>query len=342
MKTHTIVLIGLGATGVAMGTSLARRPDCKIVGAADVDPSKAGQRLGALISDESSDVVVVDSIRALPDADIAFVATTSFVRDLEATLTDLARRKMNVVSICEELGHPFRSHPDLSERLDKVARDNGVSILGTGCNPGMLMDSLPTVLSSLTQRVSRVEIRRTADMSGYGAILRKFGLGLDSEAFQEAQSAGHVVGHVGFEQSVQALAAALGWELDEIVVDDPEPAFISERARHGDHFTIEPGTIAAVRHAVQGRRDGVVMIDAAIHFGFFEEYDPVDPGDHWLIHGEEQMLELRASSGFDSFLSTIAVASNSITAVADAPAGLRTMGDLPIGAVASKGALRTL
>lgn len=345
-ERHRMMLVGLGATGVAIGRSLARRRDCELVAAIDVDPARVGRDLGDVLGGPRSGVEVVGSIddlpvTSVPPADVAIVATTSLLSALEPTVTPLLERGTNVVSICEELGYPHERHGEIADRLDRVATRNGVSIMGTGCNPGFLMDTLPLLLSGLTQRVDRVEIRRTASMSGYDAILAKFGLGETVEAFDAAQSQGMIVGHIGFEEAAGALAAGLGWTLDEIVVDPVRPAFVAPETRHGVHREIAAGTVAAVVHTARGYRDGECLIDLAIHFGIFEDGDPVEPGDHWRIHGEEQLIEIAAPGGFDSFLSTVSVASNVATALVDAAPGLRTMADIGANEVAAKGARRT-
>src|SRR5690606_35369153 len=96
---------------------------------------------------------VVATISEAPSADIAFVATTSFIAQVEPTILELIERDMNVVSICEELGFGFFDHTEIALRLDTLARQHGVTVLGTGCNPGILMDTLPIALSSLTMDV---------------------------------------------------------------------------------------------------------------------------------------------------------------------------------------------
>ncbi|MFF8844051.1 hypothetical protein ACF08N_15235 [Streptomyces sp. NPDC015127] len=141
---------------------------------------------------------------------------------------------MNVVSICEELRDPGLSHPELVERLDRAAKLNGVSVLGTGCNPGGLMDTLRVVVSGLTTRVESIAIRRTADMSRYGAILAKFGLGLSPDEFLARRDMGRVRGHVGFAQSIAAIARGLEWTLDKIEVDAAEPDIVAAEDRQGD------------------------------------------------------------------------------------------------------------
>jgi hypothetical protein len=342
MQTVSVVLVGLGSVGVDVGRTLSRRDDCVVLGALDIQPAMHGRQVGAVLGVGGPQGVVVGSIGALPKADVAFVATKSFVEPIEPLITDLLSHGYNVVSICEELGYPARAHPEFSARVDEVARANGRSVLGTGCNPGMLMDTLPLLLSSLTQRVESVQIERATPMVHYGHILGKFGIGLTEVDFVQAQDEGRVIGHVGFTESIAALASGLGWVLDTIEVDDPAPAFLTDSERIGDNIIVAPGTIAAVRHAARGIRDGEPVIDVAIHISFFEDGDPVVPGDRWLIEGEEQNLEFLAPRGLDSLQSTVAVASNAVTAIVDAMPGLRTMADLPVAAVAAKGARRIL
>ncbi|MDH6198561.1 hypothetical protein M2272_005220 [Mycobacterium frederiksbergense] len=340
MSVIRVALVGLGATGQAIGSSMSRRMDCRIVGAADPRPELIGTDVGHVLGVGPLGVAVVGDTADLPDADVAIVATTSHVAQVADIAVPLLERSVNVVSICEELAYPWYSHPDVAARLDFAAKSNNVSVLGTGANPGMIMDTLPLLLSSLTQNVNSVVIRRQTDMSRYSAILSKFGLGLTPEEFAAATADGAVIGHVGFEQAIAALAGGLGWQLDKIIVDPVRPAFVTDSRRVGTHLALEPGTIAAVRHAARGMRGGRHMIDLEIVFGFFEDRDEIRPGDSCRIEGDEQTVEINAATGFESFLSTIAVAANAATAVVDARPGLLSMADLPVVAIASKGGRR--
>jgi 2,4-diaminopentanoate dehydrogenase len=202
----------------------------------------------------------------------------------------------------------------------------------------MIMDTLPLLLSSLTEQVRSVRICRTADMSRYGAILSKFGLGLTQPQFDAAVDAGTVIGHVGFEQTVSALAAGLGWTLDEIAVDPVRPSIFASERREGEHCRIEPGSVAAVLHAARGMLRNETVIELAINFGIFTDNDPVEPGDVCTIEGAEQVIEVAAKRGYESFLSTVAVAANVVTAIVDAEPGVLSMSDLPVRALACKGA----
>jgi 2,4-diaminopentanoate dehydrogenase len=336
MRPVRVVIVGLGATGLAIAEALASRTDCRIVGAADTRPEMAGASLSSLATGAPS-VTVASSVDDLPDADVAVVATSSWVEGVEPTLSALLSRGTNVVSICEELREPGLSHPDVVDRLDRVARLNGVSVLGTGCNPGMLMDTLPVVLSGLTTGVESIAIRRTADMGRYGAILAKFGLGLSPEEFLVRRDEGRVMGHVGFAQSIAAIARGLEWTLDHIEVDPVEPDVIAAEDRRGEHLLIPGGTVAGVVHRARGIRSGACVVELATRFGIFASDDDVEPGDTLTLVGREQRITVDAPDGYESFLSTVAMACNAVTAVAEAAPGFRTLLDLPVSALASKG-----
>lgn len=310
--------------------------DVEVVGATDCNPAVVNHDLGELAGHGHIGVTIVDDPNKLPPADLAIVATTSNLNDVVGIVVPLLQRSYNVLSICEELAYPWSSHPDVSRQLDSTARECGVTVLGSGANPGVLMDTLPLLLTGLTQRVDRVVIRRRTNMSRYGAILSKFGIGLTPQQFSDAQESGDVVGHHGFEQAIGALARGLGWSLDAIEIGRVSPVQVSDTIRAGQHITVEPGQISAVTHAASGVCDGHSVIDLEIMFGFFDPSDSVSAGDDYRIEGD-QVIELTSPIGFESFVSTVAAAVNVATAVIDAPSGLLSMGDLPARALASKG-----
>ncbi|MFJ4207913.1 hypothetical protein ACIPY2_05540 [Paenarthrobacter sp. NPDC089675] len=321
-----VLLIGLGAIGRAVGTRLVAVSHCRVVGA--VDPAAGAGDLAAVVHGADPAARIVPALAEAPDADVAFVATTSFVSEVEPIINALLDRGLDVVTICEQLGFGFFDHGPVARRIDARARAAGRTVLGTGCNPGILLDTLPMLLSSLTTDVTGVTIRRTAEMSGYGGILSKFGFGLTAAQFAAQREAGGVIGHVGFRESVAALGEGLGWGLEEIVVDEPEPVLFTEHPRATPHLTLEEGTIAVLRHSARGLVGGQVVIDAAIDFGIFETADGFPEGDNWRIESGFQTLQF-SSTRVDSYASTVAVAANVIPSIPGAAPGLLTMADLP-------------
>ncbi|MDR6507620.1 hypothetical protein [Arthrobacter oryzae] len=321
-----VLLVGLGAVGRAVGALLVGASQCRLVGA--VDPATGPGDLASVVPGADPAARVAAGVADAPDADVAFVATTSFVAEVEPIINALLDRGMDVVTICEQLGFGFFDHGPVARRIDARARAAGRTVLGTGCNPGILLDTLPMLLSSLTTDVTSVTMRRTAEMSGYGGILSKFGFGLTATQFAAQRKEGGVIGHVGFRESVAALGDGLGWSLDEIVVDEPAPVLFTEHPRTTPHLTLEAGTIAVLRHSAKGLVDGRVVVDAAIDFGIFETADSFPEGDSWRIDSGFQTLQF-SSSRVDSYASTVAVAANVIPSLPGFPPGLLTMADLP-------------
>ncbi|KAA1427839.1 hypothetical protein F0U47_10475 [Nocardioides antri] len=90
-------------------------------------------------------------------------------------------------------------------------------------------------------------------------------------------------------------------------------------------------------HRARGVLAGEPVIELATRFGIFEADDDVEPGDSLTIVGREQTIEVNAPAGYESFLSTVAMAANAVSPVAAAEPGFRTVLDLPVAALASKG-----
>jgi hypothetical protein len=334
-----VALVGAGATGLAVGRALAGRADGELVAVIDTDPAKAGRPLAELLDGAPAGVVIGDDLAALGGEriDVAVVTVGSTAASVAPALERLAAAGIDVITLCEELAYPWLDAPQVAHQLDRHARRHGTSMLGTGANPGFLMDTLPIVLSAAMQSVERVAIERTTDLSAYGPLLGKFGFGLPPDEY--ARRVGDdIVGHIGFRQSIAHLAHALGWELDAVEVEDPEPLVVSATERTGAFLELPAGTVAAVRHGAHGVVGGERVISCRANFGFLRPEDGLPPLDRWRLEGGGRTVTLEAPSGFDSWETTLAVLVNLIGAVAAAPPGLLTMSDIPVGAMAAKGA----
>jgi 2,4-diaminopentanoate dehydrogenase len=330
-------LTGLGATGVAIAASLAADPGCELVEAVDSSARLRGRALSELVAGYAGNVVVHSDIDSSITADVAIVCTSSRLAEVVPVIESLLEAGCHVLTISEEMGFPAWTDSAATRRLDKAAVARGLSVLGTGCNPGMIMDTLPAVISGLLLEVRRIEITRSADMSRYGRILAKFGLGLRPPIFDGEVRSGRVVGHIGFAQSISSLASTLGWRLDRIEVDPVTRARVADAPRTGEHLKIQPGTVSIVRHCARGLVAGQVRIDIRACFGVFAPGDDLPRGNTLTLVGAEQTLRIVVPDGFESFLSTVAMAANCAQVMPYLQPGVRTMADLTIGQIASKG-----
>ncbi len=323
-KKIRVIHFGLGSIGSGIAHVIAARSDFQIVGAIDTDPEKKGKdlgqavglnrNLGVKISDDAAKVLKTK-------ADIVVHSTRSYLDQVEPQLTAIIRARHNVVSTCEELAEPW-THAQSASRLDALAKKNGITVLGTGINPGFMMDTLPIFLTGLCQEVRGVRVSRIVDASERRQQLQeKIGTGLTVEEFK-MQAAKKEIRHVGLTQSVSLIARALGWKLSRIE-ETIEPVIAQQLVRT-EYFKVPPGRVTGVRQLGYGIKSGqrVIELDLQISVDAGENLDEMwidgTPEIHSVVHGVH------------GDLSTAAIAANAIRRVVDAEPGLVTMADLPI------------
>ncbi len=318
---------GLGPIGCHIARVAATRDGIQIVGGVDIDPAKTGQDLGKVCGMNRLLGIPVDrTLEAALNrtgADLVVHSTGSHIAEVMEQLNTLIDAGLDVVSTCEELSYPWSSHPQEAASIDAKASERGVAVLGTGVNPGFVMDTLALVLSGVCQQVSSVRICRVVDTSKRRVQLqRKTGAGATLTEFQRRVAAG-TLRHVGLPESLQMVAAGLGWRLDK-VQDLIEP-IVAERSLRSEYFTVEVGQVAGVRQTARGLLGGkeVISLELRMELGASESYD--------LIHLEATpVVDLRIAGGIHGDLATAAIVVNAIPRLVEARPGLLTMMDMPV------------
>lgn len=318
-----LAVMGLGPIGQEIARVLARRRWAEIVAAVDVDPKLEGLPLAEVAElDREVGVEVTASLDV--DCDLVAHATVS---DLEAAthqIVPLLEAGQSVVSTCEELAFPLDDR--LARRLDEAGREGSSTALGTGINPGFLLDALPAALTVSSQSVDHVTATRIVNASERrGPLQEKVGAGLDVEEWRRRQAEGEIR-HVGLPESARLLAAAVGWTgldfSDEVI----EPVTAS-RPVTTDFVDVEEGQAAGVRQLITGSRDGreVLRLELAMYVGAEE------PGDAVKIRGVPP-VDMKIRGGVHGDRATAAVVANMIPRTVTADPGLVTMAELPLGA----------
>ena len=313
------LLFGAGAIGAGIGRLAAQRGDIALVGAIDSAPDKAGRPLYEALelgppAGGPHPTIEADAERALAAArpQVVLHATGSYLPDVLPQLLACARAGANVVSTCEELAYPWRRHPELAKQLDAQAMSHGVTVLGTGVNPGFVMDTLVAALSGVCQRVERVRIARIVDVATRRVQLqRKVGVGLTVEEFRERVATGRC-GHVGLQESCWLVAEGLGWRLDGL----------DERI---EPVVAPDGRAAGMRQVAVGTQDGHTLIEAVVQMSAGAER----PRDEIEIEGTPP-VRLVIDGGVQGDLATAAVVVNAVPRVVACAPGLITMLDLPV------------
>ncbi|MCS7222558.1 MAG: dihydrodipicolinate reductase [Anaerolineae bacterium] len=320
-----VIQYGLGSIGCAIARHVLERHGVELVGAVDMDPRKVGRDAGEVIGAARPLGFPVcarlTEVLTRAPAHVAVHSTSSYLNLVKGQIIELLEAGLDVISTAEELSFPWLAHPEDAQELDVAAKRCGKSVLGTGVNPGFLMDTLPTILTAICQSVERMEVTRVVNASTRRAPFQaKIGCGMTLEEFEAGTVAGQI-GHVGLRESMDAVAHALGRRLTryEITV---EP-LIAERPIVTEHFAVKPGQICGLKQT--GR--GFTGEGEFIKLTFFAALNAEDEHDVIEIQGCPNLkMTLRGTNGD---LATVAIVVNAIPRVIAAAPGLVTMQDLP-------------
>lgn len=317
---------GIGPIGAEIARVAAAREGVEIVGAVDIDPAKIGKDLGEVAElGHPLGVTITDDAAALfasTPADVVLHTTGSILERVYPQLEQIVDAGFNVVSTCEELAYPSAQNPDLAADLDRRARERGVTVLGTGVNPGFVMDTLALVMSGICQDVRAVRCQRVQNASTRRQPLqKKIGSGLTIEEFQDLVDK-KLVRHVGLYESVTMIAEGLGWRLDE--VQETTLPEIAERPVKTDYFEVAPGRVTGVNQLGKGIMGGEEVVTLSLRMYL----DAEDQRDEIQIEGTPNVdLVLRGGTHGDR--ATTALVVNTARRVVAAPPGVITMKDLP-------------
>src|SRR5207237_3109188 len=184
-----------------------------------LDPARVGRKLSDIIDAPAPDVIVTSEAGpALRKAQggVLLHATGSRLDGVEGELAEGWSAGLSVVSTCEELSYPWLRHPEIAERLDKLAQKRKLAVLGTGVNPGFVMDRLPATLGAVCGRVDRVRVVRVVDSRTRRKQLQiKTGAGVNEEEFDRGVDEG-TIGHVGLMESAALASLGGGLDVDEV------------------------------------------------------------------------------------------------------------------------------
>src|SRR4030042_1847965 len=105
---------------------------------------------------------------------------------------------------------------------------------------------------------------------------KKIGAGLTVEEFKGKIAKKQITGHVGLEQSIAMIAAALAWKLDKISVENVEPV-IAKKTVESKDIIVKAGNAAGLRQKAKGIMEGkeAISLDFQAYIGAEEEYDSI-------------------------------------------------------------------
>lgn len=329
-----VVIWGFGAMGSGMAKMILNKKGIEIVGVCDRHDTRVGKDMYEVLGVERGDrapVIInpnIEEVLTEGCCDVALCATDSYTKQAFPRLKYCLEQKVNVVSTAEEMAYPQAQSPELAAELDKIAKENGVSILGTGINPGHIMDMLVCVMTACMVDVEHIEAKRVNSLSPFGpTVMEEQGVGITVEEFDKGVKDGTLAGHVGFHESVGMIADAIGWDVEKF--EQQMKPIVTSVDRKSPYGFAAAGNVAGVNMTGQGYVDGEVKIDMIHPQQIEPEMEGTFTGDYITIKGTPE-VNLAVKPEVEGGLGTIAMCVNMIPQVINARPGLKTMIDLPI------------
>lgn len=331
---YKIIQYGVGYIG-KRAIRLALRKGMEIVAALDTDPSKIGKDVGEVVGLEKLDVKVsatadVQRVAHEVEADAVLNATVTYLKPVWEQIRPFVESKMNALSIAEELAYPWMKYPELSREIDKTAKKHGVTVVGTGVNPGLAMDYGPLSYSGGCWKIDKIKIKRVVDMGVYSPTRGTRRFAIPAGRFREGVMKKEIPLHTGFNESMDMIANTLGWKVDE-TIETWEP-MISKSRRETPWYTVEPGQVCGWRQLRVGSVKGEAKVILELYMIVRPklEEDGVEAGDTTEIDGEPSIFVTdRGGTTLRGELVTTARLVNLVPYVIGAKPGLLSIKDFP-------------
>ena len=319
--------MGLGVIGQEIARAALANDEVELIGAVDSSPKLAGRPLSDVLGQAVGSMKVHSSLApaiARRKGVVLLHATGSRLPQVKDQLLEAMSLGLHVVSTCEELAFPWFNHPEIADRLEAAAQRAGVSIVGTGVNPGFVLDRLVATLGQVCGSVSHAKVSRTVDArTRREALQRKVGAGLSEDEFFSLVDQGRI-GHVGLVESAALCALGLGLDCDDYE-EELTPVFATEDIS-GGAFPVKKGQVAGMHQVAVALDDGQerVRLELTIALG------ADDPGDIIELDADPKVKVL-IPGGLPGDRATAHLVVNAAPRMTASQPGLLTVLELPAG-----------
>jgi hypothetical protein len=330
-----VIQYGLGAMGSNMVRLLQSKPFAQLTGVIDKDKGKIGRDAGEVVGLGHELGIPVqfppDKVLSSVHADVVLHATTAFMQDAYPQIQRVLERKINVVTIAQELFFPLGENVKKAKELDQKAKEMGVRVTAAGINPGFIMDIVPIVCSLPCWEIDRVLVRRIVDFSPYGPDeMKHIGAGMSPAEFNQGVKDG-IIGHIGLLETSAMVAHCLSLRIDRF--QQTKEPILTKKRRDSEFAVVEPGKVCGFRQNVIGFQGNAEVLSFMM-IGLIcpdVEQDGVELGDYTRICGKPNVdITIKEEISQKGGLGTAAVAVNMIPRIMQAQPGFHTMNTLPL------------
>jgi hypothetical protein len=338
---YRVIQWATGNVGRAAVEGILAHPELELVGAYVTSAAKHGRDVGEICNLEKAGVVATRDV----DAILALDADCVLYSPLFAQTDEVVRLLASGKNVVTPVGWFYPGRAAGVAELEAACRTGGVTLHGTGMHPGGFTERFPLMLSAMCMNVRHVRAEEFSDIRNYQAemVVREIMLfGKKPEEARESPML-QLLGN-GFHQSIDMVAAALGWTLDGEKRDRHEMA-VATRDLDTPVGRIAKGTIAAQRFTWQGTVRGEPVVTARTNWFMgdghldpdwrlgderFEVALEADPPLSATFHGVHPPELGKNLDRIPGIVGTAMHCVNAIPYVCTAPPGIRTYLDLPL------------
>jgi 2,4-diaminopentanoate dehydrogenase len=342
--TYRVIQWATGNVGRAAIEGVLAHPDLELVGAYVYSPAKAGLDVGHICGRAPVGVAATDDRDAILALEADCVIYSPMLADPDDVVAILGSGKNLVTPV--GWVYPFKSHDVVA--VEAACRGAGVSLHGSGINPGGITEQIPLLLSAFCRDIRHVRAEEFSDIRTYDTAFVVRDVMLFGHT-PEAAASSPMLGLLGdgFCQSIDMVADGLGVTLDADKTTIHEMA-VTTVDLDTPVGTIEAGTVAAQRFTWQGMVGGEVFMTVRVNWLMGEEHlDPAwtfgpegerfevefdaDPPLRAAFHGmHPPSVENADLTNNEGILATAMHCVNAVPYVVEAEPGIRTYLDLPL------------
>jgi hypothetical protein len=325
-----VVEWGTGEMGQGLLKFILDRPtSLELVGCIVTNPAKEGKTVGEVLGRPCDIVMTTDFAKVLAlKPDVVCINTQSNLHEITGQVEPSVKAAADVICIAEKLAYPWASDGEWADRIDALAKEHGVTVLGTGINPGFMLDALVVMWSSICLRVDSIKATRVNDLSPFGpTVMKGQGVGTTVKEFKKGIADGTIVGHIGFPESIGLIAKALGWKVD--MVEESREPIITSVERSTPHVRVKAGDVAGCKHIGRGYVGGELRIELIHPQQIHPEMEGIETGDYIEIYGDPD-VNMTNKPEIPGGKGTYASTGNYIPLMEDARAGMLTVVDMPL------------
>lgn len=350
-KTYKIIQYATGGVGIQALPAILDSPQLELVGLLVHSEDKVGKDAGEFIGREPTGIIATNKLEDILALDADCVAHFALFPDIDEICAILESGK-NVVTTAGLL-YPKYFGGELVDRLEAACKKGGVSVHGTGINPGFAGEVIPLTLSVLSRNIKTIVVEEFADFTTYNSPelnhdVLGFGKTLEQQAANDHPY--DLIMRQFFHQSIAMVADGLCVELDDICEQDTYA--LAQDDMSIESGPIPRGTIAGIRRRFKGMFKGeeriVVEITWICGYGLGDGWPSLEESHNdseWVVTVEgdpSYRCTLAHANSFEgetseddrhvepSMIATAMHGVNAITDVCNARAGIITFLDLPL------------